>query len=121
MAYLPTQLPAGYGFLKWGSDSHGFEVAFGPTLSQEIVFDVFPNECSVMGNSMHTFNVNGVNVEWSATHSDAQAWRCLSVNGQTVVISATRAIAGDDSLDTSQGLTDAQQLADAVGAAQVSQ
>jgi hypothetical protein len=70
---------------------------------------------------MHTFEANGVHVEWSATYEDQQAWRCLTVDGKQIAITAHRSVPGDDSLDTPGRLQDAQQMVDLVAYAEVPQ
>lgn len=121
LAFVPTRVPDGYAFRSWGGGATSFGFTFGPDQTQEIQFGVDEVSCSSAGSSMHTFEENGVAVEWSATDEDQQAWRCLTVDGTQVLLISNRSVPGDGSLDTPAQLQDAQQLVELVAYAQTIQ
>ena len=113
VAYIPTRLPAGYRSAKYASDRRGFGIWFNnPVRSpNDLGYDVLVAACSTAGRPMHTFiSLNGVRVRWSATYEDQHAWRCLTRDGMAVILTASRSVAGDDSLITPRQRHDALDL-----------
>ena len=60
---------------------------------------------------MRTFRMNGVDVRWSATVADQEAWRCFKTTKGAEVIDAWTSIPGDGGLKTPRKLSDAGDLA----------
>lgn len=120
IGFIPTQVPHGYVFQNWDAEGPaGFNMYFGLPNLEQIGFGVDVVSCKRNGRPMHTFKANGVNVQWSATYEDQQAWRCLTVNGKQVLIQASRSVSGDDSLHTPQQRQDAEQMVSLVAHVQV--
>jgi uncharacterized membrane protein len=119
LAYLPTRLPAHYRFTHWEDSSAGFGMWFDPPGQTppwrvELGYGVGPYDCASEGASMHILRVNGLNVRWSATEADQQAWRCIDGG----VVDASASIPGDDSLKTPKQRQDALNLATVVAYAE---
>jgi hypothetical protein len=112
LAYLPTRLPAGYRYSKYDSFRTGFGFFFSKAgeAPNQLGYGTGLSACATEGSPMHTFTMDGVQVRWSATYEDQQAWRCLITPKGRLVIDAYRSIAGDDGLKTPKQLHDALDL-----------
>jgi hypothetical protein len=106
-AYLPSRVPAGYRYRTWQGSRSGFEIWFG-----QLAFGAgVAHSCSVGGSPMKTFRIAGVNVFWSATYEDQQAWRCVRRGHVTILLQSGQSIPGDDGTNTPKTLRDALLLA----------
>ncbi len=112
LAFVPTLLPPGYHYAKWIAGRGGFDISFDnpERTPNDLGYDVVKADCAAAGQAMKTFRMNGVNVSWSATYEDQQAWRCLKVGHTTLVLTASRSVAGDDALNTPSRRRDALDL-----------
>jgi hypothetical protein len=112
-AYLPSRVPAGYRYRTWQGSKSGFEIWFG-----QLAFGAgVAHSCSVGGSPMKTFRLAGVNVFWSATYEDQQAWRCVRRGHVTILLQSGQSIPGDDGTNTPKTLRDALLLARLVASA----
>jgi hypothetical protein len=110
--YVPTALPPGFRYIKWHRAKIGFDIYFGRQSSlPDLGFHALKVSCAGYGHAIKTFRLNGVNVYWSATYEDQQAWRCLTRSHLHVVLSASRSVPGDDTTSTTAGRRDALYLA----------
>jgi hypothetical protein len=114
VAFVPTRLPAGYRYWKYNSGRSGFGIFFSKPRQglppAQLGYGTGFGACGTYGSAMHTFTMNGVPVQWSATYEDQQAWRCLTTTKRTLIIDASWSISGDDSLKTPKQLSDARDL-----------
>ncbi len=112
LAYVPTELPAGYHYSEYFSSSQDdFGLSFtrpGGT-PDDLGFRVRNAHCP--GGALHTFRVSGVRIRWGGTYEDQEAWRCFTRDHVPVIVSASRSIFGDDSLNTPKRFHDALELA----------
>jgi hypothetical protein len=98
LAYLPTLLPRRVHYASWyGVPGFSFTVLFSGTgsASQEIQYTVLAGDCKAQGSPMLSFTLNGFHVSWSGEYSDQHAWRCITRNGTSLVIQASRSVPGD--------------------------
>lgn len=95
-AYLPTRLPRGLHYTSY-SGIRGFEftISFDGTRVPSLQYVATLASCGAQSSAMDTFELNGVNVAWTGTWTDQRAWRCVTHNGHSVVLSASRSIQGD--------------------------
>jgi hypothetical protein len=56
---------------------------------------VLAGDCKAEGSPMLSFTLNGLHVLWSGEYTDQHAWRCVTRNGTSVVIEASRSVPGD--------------------------
>lgn len=95
-AYLPTRVPSGLQYTSY-SGIRGFEftISFDGTHAPSLQYEAMLASCSTQGSPTHSFEVNGVDVLWTGTYTDQRAWRCITHNGNSVVVSASRSVQGD--------------------------
>lgn len=112
LAFVPTRLPPGYRYADHSVTRSGFDIWFSKAgeAPDQLGFHVRKASCATQGSAMHAFHINGAVVSWSATYEDQEAWRCFARGSVRFVISASRSIPGDDSLDTPRRLHHALDL-----------
>lgn len=110
--YVPTVLPAGFRYVKWQRAKIGFDIYFGrQSALPDLGFHALKVSCATYGHAMKTFRLNGVDVYWSATYEDQQAWRCITGNHLHLVLSSNRSVPGDETTTTAADRRDALYLA----------
>jgi hypothetical protein len=118
LGFVPTFAPSGYHYQRWRDRAQGFDITFRRGFPG-LAFAVSRESCSALGSPMRVYSVARVQVNWSATYEDQQAWRCLRRRGTNIVIVAARSIPGDDALDTRARRRRARELTRVVASARL--
>lgn len=112
LAYFPTRLPSGYHYAEHFSNRpNDFGLSFSNPREMHSQLGYHVREAHCPGGAMHIFGLNGAHIRWSGTYEDQQAWRCLTSDNVSFVISASRSISGDSVLNTPRRFHDAMVLA----------
>jgi hypothetical protein len=94
--YLPTRLPRGLHYTSYsGVRGFQFTIWFSGLRAPSLQYGVTVADCGAQGSPMHTFTVNGLQISWSGSYTEQQAWRCVTRGQTTLTVSAGRSVEGD--------------------------
>jgi hypothetical protein len=96
IAYVPTRLPAGWRYLRWGRPhtrhapvGMSIEFAWRQRREPDLYWGVAVQSCPRDMAPMKTLHIHGFKVFWSTTYEDATAWICRRRNGHPLYFQAT--------------------------------